>query len=310
MRRLPREPHAHGISQHGRASFLLPHRLGRLGERRARDAGGRDRDGAPVPPRARARSRSRFPGGMVDPGEIAGSRPRRASCSRRRGYGARRLDALGSVNPNPALFGEPPVQRLRRAACERVAEIAERRAPRRRWSSWCRSPSCARRCARARIDHGAGDRRAATASSSRERGKAMKPALRDARGDAARRLPRRLPAARRRDAHLRAARRSRARALPSLRRATAGSRSSTFSHEPSVGFAADGYARSTRKLGVVCVTYGAGGHNVVNPIAGAYAEQVPLLVVSGGPGDAEQKLARRAPPGEGRRGAVAHASAR
>jgi len=64
----------------------------------------------------------------------------------------------------------------------------------------------------------------------------------------------------------------------------------TFSHEPAVGFAADGYARSTRKLGVVCVTYGAGGFNVVNPIAGAYAEQVPLLVVSGGPGDAEQKL--------------------
>ncbi|MFQ5418381.1 MAG: thiamine pyrophosphate-dependent enzyme, partial [Myxococcota bacterium] len=65
----------------------------------------------------------------------------------------------------------------------------------------------------------------------------------------------------------------------------------TFSHEPSAGFAADGFARSTRRLGVVCVTYGAGGHNVVNPIAGAYAEQIPLLVVSGGPGEAEQKLA-------------------
>jgi len=64
----------------------------------------------------------------------------------------------------------------------------------------------------------------------------------------------------------------------------------TFSHEPTVGFAADGYARSTRRMGVVCVTYGAGGHNVVNPVAGAYAEQVPLLVVSGGPGEAEQKL--------------------
>ncbi len=64
----------------------------------------------------------------------------------------------------------------------------------------------------------------------------------------------------------------------------------TFSHEPAVGFAADGYARSTRRLGVVCVTYGAGGNNVVNPVAGAYAEQVPLLVVSGGPGEAEQKL--------------------
>jgi len=64
----------------------------------------------------------------------------------------------------------------------------------------------------------------------------------------------------------------------------------TFSHEPGVGFAADGYARSTRRLGVVCVTYGAGGHNIVNAVAGAYAEQVPLLVVSGGPGEAEQKL--------------------
>jgi indolepyruvate decarboxylase len=65
----------------------------------------------------------------------------------------------------------------------------------------------------------------------------------------------------------------------------------TFSHEPSVGFAADGYARSTRRLGVVCVTYGAGGHNIVNPVAGAYAEQVPLLIVSGGPGAAESAIA-------------------
>lgn len=65
----------------------------------------------------------------------------------------------------------------------------------------------------------------------------------------------------------------------------------TFSHEPAVAFAADGYARSTRRLGVVCVTYGAGGHNVLNAVAGAYAEQVPLLVISGGPGEAESKLA-------------------
>jgi len=65
----------------------------------------------------------------------------------------------------------------------------------------------------------------------------------------------------------------------------------TFSHEPAVGFAADGYARTTRRLGVVCVTYGAGGYNVLNPVAGAYAEQIPLLVLSGGPGDAETKLA-------------------
>jgi len=63
----------------------------------------------------------------------------------------------------------------------------------------------------------------------------------------------------------------------------------TFSHEPTVGFAADGYARATRKLGVICVTYGAGGHNIVNPVAAAYAERVPLLVISGGPGADEAR---------------------
>lgn len=64
----------------------------------------------------------------------------------------------------------------------------------------------------------------------------------------------------------------------------------TFSHEPGVGFAADGYARSTGKLGVVCVTYGAGGHNMVNPVAGSFSEKVPILVISGGPGEEERKL--------------------
>jgi indolepyruvate decarboxylase len=64
----------------------------------------------------------------------------------------------------------------------------------------------------------------------------------------------------------------------------------TFSHEPGVGFAADGYARATGRLGVVCVTYGAGGHNMVNPVAGSFSERVPILVVSGGPGEEERKL--------------------
>ena len=59
----------------------------------------------------------------------------------------------------------------------------------------------------------------------------------------------------------------------------------TMSHEPGVGFAADGYARATGRIGVVCVTYGAGGHNMVNPVAGSFSERVPLLVISGGPGD-------------------------
>jgi indolepyruvate decarboxylase len=64
----------------------------------------------------------------------------------------------------------------------------------------------------------------------------------------------------------------------------------TMSHEPGVGFAADGYARATGRIGVVCVTYGAGGHNMVNPVAGSFAERVPLLVISGGPGEDERKL--------------------
>ncbi|HYD48355.1 MAG TPA: thiamine pyrophosphate-binding protein [Terriglobales bacterium] len=64
----------------------------------------------------------------------------------------------------------------------------------------------------------------------------------------------------------------------------------TFSHEPGVGFAADGYARATGRIGVVCVTYGAGGHNMVNPLAGSFSERVPILVISGGPGEEERRL--------------------
>jgi TPP-dependent 2-oxoacid decarboxylase len=64
----------------------------------------------------------------------------------------------------------------------------------------------------------------------------------------------------------------------------------TLSHEPGVGFAADGYARATGRIGAICVTYGAGGHNMVNPVAGSFAERVPILVISGGPGEEERKL--------------------
>ena len=64
----------------------------------------------------------------------------------------------------------------------------------------------------------------------------------------------------------------------------------TLSHEPGVGFAADGYARATGRIGAICVTYGAGGHNMVNPVAGSFSERVPILVISGGPGEEERKL--------------------
>lgn len=57
--------------------------------------------------------------------------------------------------------------------------------------------------------------------------------------------------------------------------------------EQGAGFAADAYAR-LRGFGVVAVTYGAGGLKVANAAANAWAEQVPLLVLSGAPGVAER----------------------
>lgn len=63
----------------------------------------------------------------------------------------------------------------------------------------------------------------------------------------------------------------------------------TMTHEPSVGFAADGYARMTKKIGVACVTYCVGGLNMLNSVACAYAEKSPLLVISGGPSPNDRK---------------------
>ena len=57
--------------------------------------------------------------------------------------------------------------------------------------------------------------------------------------------------------------------------------------EQGAGFAADAYAR-LRGLGIVGCTFGVGGLKLANATANAWAEQVPLLVVSGAPGLAEQ----------------------
>src|SRR5215467_3210022 len=62
----------------------------------------------------------------------------------------------------------------------------------------------------------------------------------------------------------------------------------TLSHEPGVGFAADAAARYHMGLGVAVVTYGAGAFNLVNPIAGAYAERSPVVVIAGAPGAHER----------------------
>ena len=62
----------------------------------------------------------------------------------------------------------------------------------------------------------------------------------------------------------------------------------TLSHEPAAGFAADASARYHGGLGVAVVTYGAGGFNIVNSIAGAYAERSPVVVIAGAPGARER----------------------
>ena len=62
----------------------------------------------------------------------------------------------------------------------------------------------------------------------------------------------------------------------------------TLSHEPAVGFAADAAARFHQGLGVAVVTYGAGAFNLVNAVAGAYAERSPVVVVAGAPGARER----------------------
>ena len=57
--------------------------------------------------------------------------------------------------------------------------------------------------------------------------------------------------------------------------------------EQSAGYAANAYAR-VRGLGVVCITYGVGALKVVNTTAQAYAEESPVVVISGAPGIKEQ----------------------
>jgi indolepyruvate decarboxylase len=49
------------------------------------------------------------------------------------------------------------------------------------------------------------------------------------------------------------------------------------------GYAADGYARATGRLGAVAVTYGVGALSVIQPVGGAYVEQIPLVVITGAP---------------------------
>ena len=53
-------------------------------------------------------------------------------------------------------------------------------------------------------------------------------------------------------------------------------------NELNAGYAADGYGRVSG-LGALCLTYGVGGFSAYNAVAGAFAERIPLAVISGGP---------------------------
>ncbi|WP_045860600.1 acetolactate synthase 3 large subunit [Teredinibacter purpureus] len=52
-------------------------------------------------------------------------------------------------------------------------------------------------------------------------------------------------------------------------------------HEQSATHAADGYARSTGRTGVVLVTSGPGATNAITGIATAYMDSIPMVVISG-----------------------------
>jgi TPP-dependent 2-oxoacid decarboxylase len=59
-------------------------------------------------------------------------------------------------------------------------------------------------------------------------------------------------------------------------------------NELNAGYAADAYAR-INGIGCICVTWGVGGFSAMNAIAGAYAEQVPVVVLVGGPRTAQRR---------------------
>jgi len=51
-------------------------------------------------------------------------------------------------------------------------------------------------------------------------------------------------------------------------------------HEAGAAFMADGYARETGRLGVCCATTGPGATNLITGVASAYADRVPMLVIT------------------------------
>jgi len=52
-------------------------------------------------------------------------------------------------------------------------------------------------------------------------------------------------------------------------------------HESGAAFMAAGYAKETGKIGVCCATAGPGTTNIITGVASAYADHVPMLVITG-----------------------------
>ena len=59
-------------------------------------------------------------------------------------------------------------------------------------------------------------------------------------------------------------------------------------NELNAGYAADAHAR-LNGVSTICVTYNVGGLSLVNAVAGAYAELVPTIVISGAPSTTQQR---------------------
>ena len=59
-----------------------------------------------------------------------------------------------------------------------------------------------------------------------------------------------------------------------------GPRSILARHENGAAFMADGYARETGRVGVCCATTGPGATNLITGVASAYADYIPLLVIT------------------------------
>ena len=53
------------------------------------------------------------------------------------------------------------------------------------------------------------------------------------------------------------------------------------SHEQGASHAADGYARTTGKTGVVIATSGPGATNLVTGLATAYMDSIPIVAITG-----------------------------